>query len=162
MERPRVGAGCGQVCNRRPLSQAHGSSRWGEPAQHWEDEADLPATQPIQRTGWGTDKRNSLKRETLNEWRRKKKVFNVFCVCVCQACWRQCRPRMAMEMEEWWLTLLESSSQGPTATVTPCIVGQVCGEKKQKSVKYIGANKNVLTPGVDSSTCSVRELRCNQ
>lgn len=43
---------------------------------------------------------------------------------VFQACWHQCRPPMGMGTEEWWLTLPESSSQGPTTTTTTHIVSQ--------------------------------------
>lgn len=50
MERSGVRAGGRQVHYRRPLPEAHGAPRGGEPAQHREDEADLPATQPIQGT----------------------------------------------------------------------------------------------------------------
>lgn len=52
MERSRVCAGGGQVHHWSPLPEAHGAPRRGEPAQHREDEADLPAAEPIQRTGY--------------------------------------------------------------------------------------------------------------
>lgn len=40
------------------------------------------------------------------------------CVHVFQACWHQCRPPTLTGTEEWWRTLPESSSQGPTTTTT--------------------------------------------
>lgn len=51
MERTRVRAGGRQVHNWRPLPEAHGAPRGGEPAQHRANEADLPAAEPLQRTG---------------------------------------------------------------------------------------------------------------
>ncbi|XP_032416101.1 cryptochrome-1-like isoform X3 [Xiphophorus hellerii] len=51
LERPRVRSGGSQVYHRSPLPETHGAPRGGQPAQHREDEADLPAAEPIQRPG---------------------------------------------------------------------------------------------------------------